>query len=405
MAEAKKTVGKKVWSGYECPACFGVFRVPKGNEHREAICPRCETILHLVDAPDFEVAGAELPTGQSIAERRPPQGASSPELESPTPPQDGAGVSEIGASGGKLVRKRRKKIKSSLDPDWERTSHARKRNSSWKLPVYLIVGAVPLLLLILVGMRFLNAKKAPAPEPRSLGGVLGLDDEPVTALPDVPEFAAMDVEEESALIFAQVRKFMAAESAEEMLEMVRGGAEMKEKIRLYYEKHLYQPVALSALGEDGSISTSRGLVSINVTLDDFTVRQIALEKVDGRYLVDWESWVGYSKTEWESFLKMNPRRGKEFRVVVSPVDYYNFDFADDAYWKSFRITAANEDGVVYGYLPRSSPLIGKLSPLDPSGQSAAFVLKLRYPLETKTANQVLIENVICSGWVLPIVAE
>jgi hypothetical protein len=276
------------------------------------------------------------------------------------------------------------------------------------LPVYLLVGAVPLLILVLVGLHFLNdfnAKEAPAPEPRSNGGALGLDDEPVTTHPDVPEFKSVDVEEESELIFAQVRKFMAAESVEEMLAMVRGGAKTEAKIRLYYEKHLYQPLALRALGEDGSISTSRGMVSINVTLDDFTVRQIALENVDDRYLVDWESWAGYSEMEWEVFLKMNPRRGKEFRVVVSPVDYYNFDFADDGHWKSFRITAPNEDGVVYGYLPRSSPLMEKLKPLDPSRQSAAYVLKLRYPLETKTANQVLIEDVICSGWVLPIVAE
>lgn len=402
MAEAQNKTTKEVWSAYECPACFGVFRVPKGNEHREAICPRCETILRLVDAPEIvsekqDVAPmlpAMVETLGSTPSQAPAETAVYPEAQSSPSAREAE-------EGKPVVRKRRRTVQSSLESDWESVEQARRNEEAWKLPVILLIAGILILLGSLVVVDIFKKK----PRGSSNGVVpvlreLGLDDDVSEELGQEIS-PQIDIETDQELIVEAVHLFFDAENKEEILSAVRPVKEISSKLERFYAEQPYRLTKVKGVAEDAVFSMVDGFVSVNVIMDDFEVRPIALEKVDDRFSVDWESWVGYSELSWKEFFDIKPRRGREFRVLVSPVDYYNYDFTDDRKWQSFRITSWDKKTVVYGYLPSNSLMVTELTPIDPSIQEAAFVLKLSYPLKSSTQNQVLIEEVLCSGWVVP----
>ena len=336
MEGPEKKVVKKVWSGYECPVCFGVFRVPKGNESKEVICPKCEAILRLREAPELSIQHVSSQPYSSQEETL------TPVLKSPVADVGSAALGEL-KSGSEskdgMVKKRRRRVKSSLDPDWERSSHAQSEKGDWKIFVYLLAGGALLLTGSIVAVKFLGPKQGAVSSRLAAHGesLLGLDDESASEEESEPKAVVIDIESEADEIIDAVSRFLDAKTLDETLTMVRKSDGVIERIRKYHSKNSYAPVSYRSIGENGQLSMLENLVSVNVLLDDFSVRSIALEKVGGRFLVDWESWVGYSKMSWEEFLEVKPRRARKFRVLISQVDYYNFDFSDDAAWKSFLI--------------------------------------------------------------------
>ena len=202
-------------------------------------------------------------------------------------------------------------------------------------------------------------------------------------------------------IEATVQQFLEAPTVEEALGYVRGNEALKKRIRNYYQGRRYSPLQPRDLAPNGRVMKSGSLWAIDVVLQDFTIKPIAVERVEGGYRIDWESWVGYSEMPWDQFQATRPEAPLVFRVFCSEVDYYNFDFRDEKAWKSYRLESPDRTRVLYGYVARHSILESKLAPAKRAKENgAAFVLKLRYPEGAGSANQVLIEEVVVRGWVV-----
>jgi hypothetical protein len=88
-----------------------------------------------------------------------------------------------------------------------------------------------------------------------------------------------------------------------------------------------------------------------------------------------------------------------FRVVLEPVEYYNFGFADETRWVSYRLSSLQGEQVFYGYTERGSALDGQLRP-PPEIKSTHATLMLRFPEQAETSNQVLIDGWLGNCWSL-----
>jgi hypothetical protein len=139
--------------------------------------------------------------------------------------------------------------------------------------------------------------------------------------------------------------------------------------------------------------------SVKVFTRDFEVRPLTFFDTPQGIQIDWESWVGWSEMPWSVFLSAKPTHGKLFRLKLLPVDYFNFLFANERLWNSFRLTSPEGDLVIFGYAERNSTVDYQLRSPPGTGE-LPVTLMLKFPENAKTDNQVIIEQVIASGWVL-----
>jgi hypothetical protein len=99
------------------------------------------------------------------------------------------------------------------------------------------------------------------------------------------------------------------------------------------------------------------------------------------------------------FLSTKSAGLKLFRVVLSPVEYYNFAFSDDRKWQSYRLESPDGVHAIYGYVERNSTLDSMIRP-SPDQKQAAMTLQLEFPENATSPKQVLIRKMIAEGWML-----
>ncbi len=383
--------------GCACPVCHRVFRVPGPARGREVRCPACHELVRIPAVS--EAAGAPG--------RRPYRRIG-----------EDAG-SRDGASGaGQRIRKKKEKERpggAGACPGWE-SDPGGGGQEAWKrlgraqalaLVSVAIVLAGSLAVVLMenmlgrtpgeegVGAAGVSGRDAPA-EPAPIRG------EPPRA-PAGPDGAAADFEVREALdeIAAAVGRFAASRNVDELLGAIRGGKAMEKRLREYYRNRSFAMPEVREVAPGGRVEVRGDLWSVELVLGDFRVQPIALERTEGGFLVDWESWVGYGEMAWEEFTKRQPTTSKRFRVRCAPADYYNHAFSDERKWRAFRVEPPGAGAPVYGYVPRYSELERRLAPL-PGGEDEpqAFVVSLAYPDPPGPPAQVLIREVVTSGWVL-----
>lgn len=223
-------------------------------------------------------------------------------------------------------------------------------------------------------------------------------DLPVNADPPAAEPAAaqnLAVEIESV-----VKSFLSAPSAEEALRHVRDPEKTAPKLDAWLAGKPYTaPGFREVAGDSASNNGTTGEVfTVNVRTGDFELREIVVLGTEGNLKVDWESWAGWSEMPWAEFQSKRPVEGKWFRVELSPIQYYNFDFKDEGEWVSYRLISPDGTGSLYGYVPRISPLDEKIRPVEGNG-NVKLLLKLKFPPDAASNNQVIIEAVSGQNWV------
>lgn len=99
-------------------------------------------------------------------------------------------------------------------------------------------------------------------------------------------------------------------------------------------------------------------------------------------------------------MRSRPTEPMTFRVKCENSDYYNYKFADDRTWQAFRLESPDGERTLYGYVPRDSPLAKEMTPLDPEVRLSTLTLRLRYPEGAERADQVVVDRVVTTGWVV-----
>jgi hypothetical protein len=195
------------------------------------------------------------------------------------------------------------------------------------------------------------------------------------------------------------RKFLEATSIDELLPLVRDPQRAKPRMQREYPQGRIEPPGLAKFNGNGNVGFGEAVALVEVRTRNFESRQLAFAETREGLKIDWESWTGWSDLTWPALLASRPTQAQVFRVIVKRVDYYNFGFADDKKWQSYRLESRGGEYMIYGYVERGSTLEGKIQ-LTPEVDRVPMILKIRFPADAATSsNQVLIDEVVADGWV------
>lgn len=333
------------WNSFVCPGCRFVFRVSQDHDGKGVVCPGCRVMLRLPGA------GEETPP--LITPARTGAEDEVEEIES---------ADELPAAGG----------------------------SDWK---FLLGLSVPALLILGLFAWWMapDAKPVEAPVASQLP-----PPSPGEAVDGKPAASAKNRMVE---IEAVVKGFLAAATGEEILRFVRDPDRTAPKLSKWLEGRNYSAPGFREMIGDDVVPTAGGnLTRVTVRTGDFEAREIVLMESDGNLKVDWESWVGWSEMSWSEFKEKRPTEGRWFRVNLSEVEYYNFDFTDEDAWVSYRLDSPDGLESLYGYVPPDGEIARKIPPFE-KGATIKLLVRLKYPAGAHSNNQVLIDAVSGHEWV------
>jgi hypothetical protein len=351
------------WSGFVCPECRFVFRVPRDHDGQGVVCPSCRRVLRIPSPQD--------PTQALV-------------IPLPVAPESNPRTKRKG---------RRRKSRRGQGQDWDRSGAERPISTSRdrRQMLWMLVGGSACLALavtaVLLAMRR-NAQKAPpvaAPANQAAA--------PATQVPAFSEAAFLAVAEPLA------KRFLDARTIDELLPIVRHPEVAGPRIRAFYPDGTLEAAGMSAFNTNAQLVPAGSGYTVQVRTGAYAEKTMALFPTPDGAVIDWESWVGWSEMPWPDFIKSRPTEAKIFRVMLGPVDYYNFNFTDDRKWRSYRLVSPDGEHSLYGYVELDSVLDARLRP-PPDNKQIPLTLSLKYPPDSDSPNQVLVEKWHADGWVL-----
>ncbi|MEX1048642.1 MAG: hypothetical protein WED15_03875 [Akkermansiaceae bacterium] len=261
----------------------------------------------------------------------------------------------------------------------------------------MLIGGATLLALILAGV-FVSMRDGP---PQAVVESHSEEDAAVaeTSVDSVdPLLIARGDEVFLAEAEPLARQFLEATSVEEILPVVRAPAKTEPRIRGFYPDGKINAAGLSGFNLNNQVSIFDKVAMVMVRTGEYEDRLLAFVETPEGLKIDWESWVGWSELPWQEFTSSKPATGHLFRVVLSPVEYYNFSFGDESKWQSYRLEAPDRHYALYGYAPRGSVLSQQVRPPGDS-KRVALTLLLKFPAGAESNTQVEIESLLAEGWV------
>jgi hypothetical protein len=129
--------------------------------------------------------------------------------------------------------------------------------------------------------------------------------------------------------------------------------------------------------------------------------------------LDWEHFSGWSETRWEDFLRTTSERSTEFRVTVTPYNYYNYAYGDQIRYLSFKVADPENSAHCYAYCEARTKLGNMLLDAVREGRQAGridhasgegiaqVIIRLRFMPEGKPHNQAVIDELVWNDWLKP----
>lgn len=122
---------------------------------------------------------------------------------------------------------------------------------------------------------------------------------------------------------------------------------------------------------------------------------------DGNFLLDWESYVGWSDLTFQAFWKKRPTTPQLVRVSAQLDDAYHGELSDPA--KNLGLQLLSPDGLYcfHGYCEKTSPVGTLLAGLmaHPSPQRH-LTLHLAFPEHSRPDSPVRITGVVAGSWLV-----
>ena len=204
------------------------------------------------------------------------------------------------------------------------------------------------------------------------------------------------------LASASLEEFLNSDDIEAKIKLSRSAERVIPLMRKYYQNYDDGPIAfrrISSAGEKGT-GIINGFYLIKVSFPDFSILPVILAFENDRIVVDWESFVGYSEITLSEFVTKKPRNSTLMRLNASSDNYFNYQFQEDIY-RCLYLRNPEDTEAVYGYIERGSRVDDQLSRVIESGQSIRFLtLKIQYPKKLGGKNQVIIDEIVTSGWLI-----
>ena len=203
---------------------------------------------------------------------------------------------------------------------------------------------------------------------------------------------------------AALERFLVANNIDAMLATVANRQSVEPQIRRYLESNPLVPLDYQSL----TISNGAGPTgerAIVITLKDGTQREANVVREDGRSVVDWPSFVAWSDMEWAHFMDKKPAEPILFRVIAEAEQRYDNAFADPKKLACLKLINPRDTTAhpLYAYVERSSIIGQEIDVLmrQAEGRPTKLTLHLKYPAKATSQDQVWIDSVLASGWMVP----
>lgn len=386
---------------FQCPTCFGLFRLQKGNVGRRGYCPQCRELLTV------PVFGKEYPP---ILEQK--KIASEAKTIAVARVADTEEVKSWKDSPSQ--RKKRYIGESDEVLKWEEAKGDEEKSYSW-----MVACSCVLMVTVLSAVGIYLVKNAPGKKGASTSFVIGdaasaaalekslklpentsyLNEEGIDVIKKtVDEYEKFDV----VKIENAVKGFMTSGSIQERLTFARDPERVKPLMEEYYGNEEFEPEGFEELNR-GEIRYRGDFFTSFVRIGDFSSGPVAVERFedgdDFAYRVDWESWVGYCEMSAEDLVRAKPTEPKLLRIMLRQDSYYNYGYSDDRVWAAYRLGFRNSDRTLLAYARRDSKEGELLAELFRDSAELLYTLKVRYPENARSGDQVEIVELLEQGWI------
>ena len=398
-SDSEKTAAR--WMPFQCPTCFALFRLQKGNAGRRGHCPQCQVVLTVpVDGKEYSPVQEQKKIASTIKTIAVARVKDREEGKSwkDSPSQ----------------RKRRYIGESDKVLNWEEAKSEEGESYSW-----MVACSCALMVAVLSAVGIAVAKNAPSKKGTSTPTVIGgaasaavlekslqlpqntsyLNEEGVDVIKKtVDEYEKFDV----VKIENAVKGFMTSGSIQERLTFVRDPERVKPLMEEYYGNEQFEPEGFEELNR-GEIRYRGDFFTSFVRIGDFSSGPVAVERFedgdDFAYRVDWESWVGYCEMSAEDLVRAKPTEPKLLRIMLRQDSYYNYGYSDDRVWAAYRLGFRNSDRTLLAYARRDSKEGELLAELFRDSAELLYTLKVRYPENARSGEQVEIVELLEQGWI------
>lgn len=387
-----------------CPACRYLLNVPGKESHQENVkeasnqnirpAPRDKMKAQPIEARSMDQAAA-LTADLSKESKKASSKSSS--------------ATSSRSSGRRRVR--HKKAGSQQVPEWEHSA-PKTGNQQGNTALWIIGASLVGLAVLAIGAWLVIDTMKNDPGANQGSADQWVPDDSFTAdhkIELTPEEKKTNQEIQDSIktgvsVLAEaesvVQKFLSATTTEELRGLVRFPETSMPRIEAWYKSHPLEPTAFKQVGYGGRVTVKGTMASLSVQMSDYTLKQIALERTDEGYKVDWESWVSWTEMNWDDLFTKRPTKPKRVLVRCAIDTYYNRDFNDDTKWLAVKMVNPQSDRTLYGYIDRNDPSLMRFVS-DLGAGSVAATLEIRYLENTKVGNQVIISKHVTNGWVAP----
>jgi hypothetical protein len=400
-----ETASANRWIPFQCPSCFGLFRIKKSQVGQTGRCPVCSAAVQSTERGD--PAGLEQVATQMVEDDN--------LLDKVAVAQEMTPEEIEKREASRKVRRRQYVGEEAEGIAWEEEVAQDDSNEvSWKIVVSIVLSALVLLALSIFyyqrsGANPVTGSNVPVIDREKADALLDEIEEAERNTKKVEEgdMAAKTVDDykkfDMVRLEETIKNFVTAESPEERKKFIRDAQRVGPALEAYYKKVEYEPEGFESLNKL-EVSYRGELLTTLVTTADFLSSPIAVERiVDGEkesYKVDWESWVGYCDFTPEEMREKKPDTPFLMRVIVEPASYYNYGFSNDRKWRSLGLELRDSVYSFLGYVARDSEVDKRFRLMMKNTQGVPCLIKVVYPRGSRAKDQVEILEIVAEGWVL-----
>lgn len=132
--------------------------------------------------------------------------------------------------------------------------------------------------------------------------------------------------------------------------------------------------------------------------------EVAMRRgLQGRFLIDWESLVGYGEMSFQELRSKRSTKPVLLRAYAKLFDYYNFEFSDSTKYRCIKLTSEKGDHSLFAYCERGTDLARRLeSELATAGGSGfqGYTLRVAFPENAQSNQCVNLTELVTAGWLI-----
>ena len=395
---------KQNWEGLVCPVCRFVFRVPMNHNGAGVVCPAC---AHLLQIPSVDqrrmVANARAQTSNKVSVSR--YGLKKDIGDMMFKETPGGASSDIADDLEPLDASLQPKqlIDDSCEQDdaypglpaWEQDRPVAASEPISAL-TWILSGSLLGVSIVVVSIWLMV---------QSIDDDITYDASDAVAEPQ-KDISSIDTRQaEESRMMKQSKKvvveFLEAKTEADVEGLIRTPEVSVPRLRAWYDRDPWVTPGVRVVGHKNSIIINGDTITMDVQLDNFDIKKIAVVKTVAGYKVDWESWVAWTSVNWQELFDLRPTDPVEVRVLCKRVNYYNRVFNDSTKWFAVRLSHPYSDKSIYGYIDSESPQFHRFITDLVREKEVSATLKIRYPQNSPVGNQVSIVEHMQPGWVRP----